>query len=224
MFRMYDKIAPSKEVRNKNSEYHTMLIYRKLINKECNYMKKRIMGAVIVIITLFLIYVLSWIAFFNFSVKPHIIPENGIVLAEERYLETYSDLYLPDDSVEYQNKPHDVYSFYAPRFLYFNCYVTYGSEQDFNSKTGKITNPSGSEFDYSMTAHVNLSGKIDRYSFVISPLVNNDNYDELCSVEIDGNGNLLNKESLSQNALNIYNDAESEIAEITDTLNHLYNF
>lgn len=187
--------------------------------------KKLIVKLMCIICALIILYTIVWTAFYNFSVKPHISNDNGIVLEEKGAYGTYSDLYVPDETVEYTNKPYDNYLFYAPKLFSFLCYITSASSHNYDTETKKITNPGGSIFDYSMTATVNFFGKIKRFTFSISPLEDADNrYDDYCSIILDGNGELLGGQELSPGAINIYNDSKDEIKSVIDNTKAIYGF
>lgn len=188
-------------------------------------MKKLIIKLACIVGVLMILYTIVWTVFYNFSVKPHISNDNGIVLEEKSVAGTYSDLYVPDETVEYTNKPYDNYLFYAPKLFSFLCYITSASSQNYDTETKKNTNPGGSIFDYGMIATVNIFGKIRKFTFIIAPLEDADNrYDDYCSIRLDGNGELIGGQELSPGAINIYNDSKDEIKSVIDNTKAIYGF
>ena len=168
---------------------------------------------------------ITWLLFYFVSVRPHILPENGVKLEEKSVHETYYDLYVPDEELEYSNKGVSSYNFYAPKFLSFSSYITHGSAVNYNSESDTYNNPTGSSFDYEMTASINLFGKIKSYRFNITPYVNGElKYDNRCTIIVNKNADLINEKKLSSDAINIYNVTRQEIQDIIDTFDHIYHF
>jgi hypothetical protein len=169
-----------------------------------------------------LLFIVTWTAYYLFIVRPHI--SENVVLIEKKAYETNFDLYGPAENVEYKNKPYDNYAMFVPRFgnfvFYFGCATAINSKPD--DTTESMT---GSNFDYNMNANVNPLGKISNYKFTVFPFTDpDDKYDERCSLVISPNGELLNKEELSEKSINIYNDAKDEILSIINTSNELFGF
>lgn len=185
---------------------------------------KKIKTILISLVLILLMYAISWCAFYYFTVKPHISDNSNVVLKERYFAETYFDMYVPDENVEYPNKPYDSYVMYVPHFLCWQFYFGFASAQNYEPETGLINNPSGSKYDYNMLAFSNVFGKVERYKFTLVPIEKIGTMDEVYIIHINPDGSLIEKSDTTAATRKVYQDAKDEILSVIDTANNLFGF
>ncbi|MBE6842626.1 MAG: hypothetical protein E7510_07330 [Ruminococcus sp.] len=186
--------------------------------------KSIILKILLVIVIILVVYATSWFAFYFLTVKPHISDSSKVTLYEKKALETYYDSYIPNESIEYTNKPYDNYIMYVPRLFSFSFYVTGGSSINFDTKKDTCENPTGSKYYYGFMADVDVFGKIKNYNFEICIPTNEGYLDCTTTYRTDKNGNLLNKDELSEENIKLFNDAKNGVCSMIETTNTLFGF
>lgn len=179
----------------------------------------------LVIVIILVVYAVSWFAFYFLTVKPHISDSSKVTLYEKKALETYYDSYIPNESIEYTNKPYDNYIMYVPRLFSFSFYVTAGTSINYDSKKGIYENPSGSEVSYGMTAHINPFGKIKKYSFRICEIdAKNGMLSTSTRYIVDEDGNLLNEDNFTKDGIELFNTSKHDVCSMIENVNNLFGF
>ncbi len=187
--------------------------------------KKKAIKVICVVLSLPVLLTILWTLYICFSVNPHISDTDKVVLAEKRADGTYFDEYMPNSSFEYGNMGYDAIVFYKPRFMNFTSYITYGSAININSETKSAESMNGFKYHYSMTAQLDLTGKIKEYRFTVSSFSSVlANSNDCSRFYVDSNGVLLNEKNLSSDELEKYKDCKEELILIVNTVNKIFNF
>lgn len=187
--------------------------------------KKRVVLALSIVVVGAALYCGTWLFYYNVVWMPHLSGSGATQIRKDDLTKQTIYTTMPDEI-------YNEYSFFMPRFGSFYCYcgavsaieideAHYTIDADGSKRCESVT-MSGSAFDYSMTAHFGLNGKIKSYFFNISPLPPQEKYAKSVTLEVRADGTLLNEEEQSKKGMAIYSDALPEMLTYIDKLNEIF--
>ncbi|MDE6425463.1 MAG: hypothetical protein K2K89_04915 [Ruminococcus sp.] len=191
--------------------------------------KKKRIPLIIGLILLFvgIAYSGTWLYFYNFKWISH-VKNSSFELQEKKDDVTKETIY------SYKDNLGDTYYISVPSFGIWDCHVATCSTMVFDEakpitdKDGNMTFESyvqnGSDFICTMIASFNLSGDIEVYRFNVSPYPesSNDKYASSAVFLVSANGDLKNRDELSDKEYAIYQDVHPELERFINKTNEVF--
>lgn len=153
-------------------------------------------------------YSAVWLIYYNKIVNPHITE----YVVEEPQMEHLSTFDFHKVYAVSQPADKSAYCIFVPGFGSYSFYVGASSGQSIDD--GVTKNANGSDFNFMLIAEFNIHGAIKSYKFNVMPVESERDYNlEAAFFNLNENGELLNSNDLSENEIQLYNDAKQEMIE-----------
>lgn len=168
---------------------------------------------IVIVLSCGILYGGLWTAYYFIIVRPHITES---LSEDDSGYYGYFNAYETGVDEQYYD-----YVIYAPKFGSFIFYCTMSSSV--STDGGSQHNINGSPFDYSMIAEFNIAGNIESYKFNVQPMPLREGYANAALLILDENGELINRDDLTDPEIAIYDDTKAEMTDIIHRTQNVFN-